>query len=177
MHGQREGLCSREVIDHVHERARVAAEKYRAARSAKLQLSGPGNWEAELKPLADSDIRDYQDPDCLRKCMGQRGIWEDGWVEDGNRSVEDNQLLETEDFTLFNEEHTRRDGTGETRQTLSWIWTSGTMVDNPDNSNDDILRVEWVKSRARAARAHEEVLLLREEMRRVLEFLQWKANW
>jgi hypothetical protein len=42
---------------------------------------------------------------------------------------------------------------------------------------DDILRVEWAKNRARAHRAKEEVLLLREEMRRVLEYLEWKAKW
>jgi hypothetical protein len=51
------------------------------------------------------------------------------------------------------------------------------VTDNPDNSNDNILRVEWVKSCTRAARACEEVLLLREEMRRVLEYLQWELRW
>ena len=46
-----------------------------------------------------------------------------------------------------------------------------------DPENDDILRVEWAKSRARAGRMSEEVLLLREEMRRVLAFLAWKGDW
>ncbi|KAF9036141.1 hypothetical protein BJ165DRAFT_1533004 [Panaeolus papilionaceus] len=41
---------------------------------------------------------------------------------------------------------------------------------------DSILQVEWSKSRARAKRATEEVLLLCEEMRRVLAFLKWKAQ-
>ena len=48
---------------------------------------------------------------------------------------------------------------------------------NPDNEDDEILQIEWAKSRARAARATEEVLLLREEMRRVIEFLRWKSEW
>lgn len=39
------------------------------------------------------------------------------------------------------------------------------------------LRVEWAKSRARAKRWHEEVLLLQEEMRRVLVYLEYKAAW
>jgi len=39
------------------------------------------------------------------------------------------------------------------------------------------LRVEWAKSRARALRWSEEVILLCEEMRRVLWFLQWKSQW
>jgi hypothetical protein len=39
------------------------------------------------------------------------------------------------------------------------------------------LRAEWAKTRARAARWSEEVVLLAEEMRRVLCFLKWKAKW
>jgi hypothetical protein len=39
------------------------------------------------------------------------------------------------------------------------------------------LRVEWAKSRARAARWAEEVQLLGEEMRRILFYLQWKSEW
>lgn len=39
------------------------------------------------------------------------------------------------------------------------------------------LRCEWAKSRARANRWSEEVTLLAEEMRRVVVFLRWKANW
>ena len=37
-------------------------------------------------------------------------------------------------------------------------------------------RIEWSKARARQARWKEEVLLLREEMRRVLEFFKWKSR-
>jgi hypothetical protein len=40
-----------------------------------------------------------------------------------------------------------------------------------------VLRAEWLKSRARAARWTEEVQLLREEMRHVLAFLEWRSNW
>ena len=39
------------------------------------------------------------------------------------------------------------------------------------------LRVEWAKARARADRWEEEVVLLDEEMRRVLVFCGWKASW
>lgn len=39
------------------------------------------------------------------------------------------------------------------------------------------LRVEWVKAMARADRWEEDVVLLDEEMRRVLEFCHWKAAW
>ena len=39
------------------------------------------------------------------------------------------------------------------------------------------MRVEYAKSRARALRWSEEVTLVKEEMRRVLEFLNWKIGW
>lgn len=39
-----------------------------------------------------------------------------------------------------------------------------------------MLRVEFLQSRARAKRWEEEVLLLREEMRRVLQFLLWSSH-
>ena len=39
------------------------------------------------------------------------------------------------------------------------------------------LRIEWCRTRARAMRWSEEVLLVQEEMRRVLEYMSWLANW
>ena len=39
------------------------------------------------------------------------------------------------------------------------------------------LRCEWAKSKARADRWSEEVVLLVEEMRRVICFLDWKSSW
>ncbi|KAJ3492844.1 hypothetical protein NLJ89_g11151 [Agrocybe chaxingu] len=58
---------NKKFIDRIHERARAAAEKYRAARAAKMTLSGPGDWEGLLQELLDGDIRGYQDPDRLRQ--------------------------------------------------------------------------------------------------------------
>ncbi|PPR04539.1 hypothetical protein CVT26_002506 [Gymnopilus dilepis] len=177
LRGQREGTRSRAVIDRVHEKARVGAEKYRASRTAKLSLIGPGEWEKELQVLRDEDVRGYQDPDRLRKYQGRRGTLEDHQLEaEQSRASSSTMPNETDDFTLFREERTRRDGTGETRRTLSWIWRTGKVVDDPDNATDDILRAEWAKSRARAARAEEEVKLLQEEMRRTYEYLKWKSK-
>src|SRR5262245_23236677 len=39
------------------------------------------------------------------------------------------------------------------------------------------LRIEWCRSRARAMRWKEEVMLLSEEMRRVLAFFLWEVGW
>ena len=51
IHGQKQGTCSRAVIDRVHEQARIAAGKYQAAQMAKLRLAGPGEWEKVLRVL------------------------------------------------------------------------------------------------------------------------------
>ncbi|KAJ7623835.1 hypothetical protein DFH06DRAFT_1142681 [Mycena polygramma] len=39
------------------------------------------------------------------------------------------------------------------------------------------IRVEWARARARKDRWTEEVMLLREEMRRVLRYLDWQVRW
>jgi len=57
----------------------------------------------------------------------------------------------------------------------SWIWRSNTMVVSPDEVNED-MRVEWAQCVARADRWEEEVTLLREEMRRVVVFMEWKSR-
>ena len=169
--GQREGLRSRVVIDRVHERARASAEKYRAARKAIYDLEGPGEWEEVFKVLEDGDVRGYQDPNRLRPRKGRQGIWEDGQEPGVAPSTEDGGGI-----TLYNEVRSKRDGTGETRRTLLWIWTTSRAASS-DDGRDDILRLEWAKSRARAARAWEEVMLLKEEMNRVLKYLEWKSEW
>ncbi|KAF4600652.1 hypothetical protein EYR38_005295 [Pleurotus pulmonarius] len=71
------------------------------------------------------------------------------------------------------------DNTSEGHHTVSWIWRTGGMAGS-DNEGDGLhssLRLEWCKSQARALRWSEEVLLLKEEMRRVLAFLRWQAEW
>ena len=175
--GQNESTRSQTIIKRVHTRAHAAADKYRTARKAKLALSGPGDWEKELRVLEDADVRAYQDPTRLQLRPGRRGTLDDEQIEQ-QLSGGDTVHFEGDSpsFTLFNEERSRRDGTGETRRALSWIWLNN-KGGGMDDSADDILRAEWAKSRARAARATEEVQLLREEMRRVLSFLDWKSKW
>ena len=146
-------------------------EKYRAARKAIYDLEGPGEWEEVFKILEDGDVRGYQDPNHLHPRKGHQGIWEGGQEPGAAPSTEDDRGI-----TLYNKVQSKRDGTGETRCTLSWIWTTSQAASLND-SRDDILRLEWVKSRARAARAWEEVMLLKEEMNCVLKYLEWKSEW
>ncbi|EIN04247.1 hypothetical protein PUNSTDRAFT_138639 [Punctularia strigosozonata HHB-11173 SS5] len=69
----------------------------------------------------------------------------------------------------------------ERRRTPSWIWTvPGTQkrsAETDDRDADEHMRGEWARQRARSRRCAEEVVLLVEEMRRVLTFLRAKAAW
>jgi hypothetical protein len=70
----------------------------------------------------------------------------------------------------------------EKRREQSWIWLVPCAESAPDGASteqdvDANLRVEWAKSRARAACWSEEVSLLDEEMWHVIEFEEWRASW
>ncbi|KAI0764426.1 hypothetical protein BC629DRAFT_1293606, partial [Irpex lacteus] len=73
--------------------------------------------------------------------------------------------------------------TGEGYREISWIWLTQSSTqskersDKMDDVSNEIMRVEWMKSRARSRRWAEEVQLLQEEMRRTVVFLEWKASW
>ncbi|KAJ7899122.1 hypothetical protein B0H14DRAFT_3124170 [Mycena olivaceomarginata] len=62
---------------------------------------------------------------------------------------------------------------------LSWIWiTRGERWEAGDDAAmNEAVRIEWSKTRARAMRWAEEVDLLEEEMRRILQFLRWRTGW
>jgi hypothetical protein len=73
------------------------------------------------------------------------------------------------------------DPTQNGRYEPSWIWL---VVHNPSSEFEVIeedfnesMRVEWAKVMARAARWNEELLIVQEEIRRVLAFFAWKNSW
>ncbi|KAJ8585288.1 hypothetical protein M405DRAFT_699075, partial [Rhizopogon salebrosus TDB-379] len=162
-HGQREGTRSHTLIDGVQHCVDSWAQKYRDAHKAKLLLSGPGPWEEVLRPLEPGNMRSYVDPEIP--------TWKP--VNTSDPSGLDDSLM---DDTMDRAD--RRQPTGETRRTFSWIWISiPAAIARGEEGMDDILHAEWLKSRAWAARWTEEVQLLREEMRHVLAFLEWRSNW
>ncbi|KAG1765487.1 hypothetical protein EV702DRAFT_67561 [Suillus placidus] len=69
-------------------------------------------------------------------------------------------------------------GESEGTRKLSWIWNMrGAAPDEMDSDNAfEDMRIEWCKARARAMRWAEEVELLKEEMRRILQFFEWRAQ-
>ncbi|KAG5223226.1 hypothetical protein IMY05_C1152001700 [Salix suchowensis] len=65
----------------------------------------------------------------------------------------------------------------EGRRTLSWIWmTQRTDESEMTDTMSEALQIEWCKSRARAQRWQEECILLKEEMRRIIQFHMWEAG-
>lgn len=151
--GQEHNTRSITLIKNVQSRINSAAARYRSNREALLSLSSSLNksgWESTLRVLADSDLRG---------------------------------LKEGEDTS-----------SSEGRRTLSWIWMTqreneAEMTESMSEGNKcyychirDILkvaialRIEWCKSRSRAHRWQEECVLLKEEMRRVIQFHTWQAG-
>ncbi|KJA13135.1 hypothetical protein HYPSUDRAFT_209799 [Hypholoma sublateritium FD-334 SS-4] len=180
--GQRGGTRSRSIIDRVHKRAISFVHKYRAARQAKLVLEGPGSWEQIYRELRNEDVRGFASGK-PKKVPLRRGIWEDGHApptpetanifNETSESESDPDLDAQEAVPAGPARKKRKLGTGETRKQLSWIWRTLPLLTGADE-DDDILRAEWARSRARVRRASEEVMLVREEMRLndVLESLE-----
>ncbi|KAJ7748842.1 hypothetical protein B0H14DRAFT_3096954 [Mycena olivaceomarginata] len=174
--GQGAYTKSRELLDGIEHRIRTAATQYRAAQAALFALRGPGPWENVLQELRQEDIRGMserllndEEKEENRKVRLMAGLSADADGADIDAYGEP-----VEPTVLFNLE------TGEGRWTLSWIWYTGTIKDSDtakDGSLHEDIRIEWTKARARADRWKEELILLEEEMRRVLQFCAWKGQW
>ncbi|KAF9032445.1 hypothetical protein BJ165DRAFT_1535134 [Panaeolus papilionaceus] len=176
MCGQREGTRSRAIIERVLSRAKSSAARYWHAREMKLALSGPGDWEKELQPLLDDDIRSYDDIKKLKKTEPRKGTLTNAQLAELHANPPPTNSSQTEDFTLLPHERNPRDGSGITTNELSWIWV-GKKQALEGAEGDVILMVEWAKSWARSKRSEEELMLLKEEMRRILAYLEWRAKW
>ncbi|KAK7019655.1 hypothetical protein VNI00_018040 [Paramarasmius palmivorus] len=182
--GQRESHRSWDIINRVVGQIQQYATHYRASRSAYGQLVGPGEWQSTLRVLKNEDIRSYRDPAAVKQGPGRKGTNEEDEGEEhemGKALVSEEEEVVDQLFTIDRTQwkHRTEHGTGETRKGYSWIWHSGGKIDlndGADEADNEILRSEWCKSRARSLRATEEVLLLREEMRRTLRYLEWMAG-
>ncbi|KAJ7885141.1 hypothetical protein B0H14DRAFT_2564086 [Mycena olivaceomarginata] len=180
MEGQGAYTKSRELVDGIEDRIRSAAMRYRTARAALYSLRGHGLWEQKFQELRQEDIRGMneralndEEKEENRKARLMAGLSADADGDD----IDDY----SEPTVLFHLE------TGEGRRTLSWIWYTGSIKDSDVAADGSLMkvtstfmsyiRIEWTKARARADRWREELILLEEEMRRVLEFCGWKARW
>ncbi|KAJ7302318.1 hypothetical protein DFH08DRAFT_978038 [Mycena albidolilacea] len=144
-------------IANVDERIRRTAAQYRVARLALVSL-GPileeTDWKLKLRPLSQDDVRQrpratFSDPEHKTRKKRRKKDTPAQAAEALRKKEENGVLL----GLLQLSEEGRQTGMAEA------------------------LRIEWAKTRARAWRWTEEVDLVEEEMRRVLEFQRWKAEW
>ncbi|KAK7005562.1 CxC2 domain-containing protein [Favolaschia claudopus] len=131
-----------------------AADEYRAAHAALVSLGAllkRSEWQKDFKPLRQEDIRGR--PSAV-------------FGDDERRGGDP-----------VNEPWRAQQRT-EAKMPMSWIWLSeGSTGDEKDVVHNEALRIEWAKTRAKAMRYAEEVDLLEEEMRRVLQYLAWRTSW
>ncbi|KAJ7810115.1 hypothetical protein B0H13DRAFT_2248680 [Mycena leptocephala] len=140
-----------------------ASEDYRSAYAALVSLGvtlKQTEWQQHLKLLKPGDARGR--PSSL---FGDEERQKGG----GGRKK----------ARLDPEEAARRAALrAEGKMPMSWIWLSqGADGEEGDVVDNESLRVEWAKTRARAMRYGEEVDLGEEEMRRVPDFLDWRSEW
>ncbi|KAJ7262384.1 hypothetical protein C8J57DRAFT_1183875 [Mycena rebaudengoi] len=153
--GVRANTRAQTRIDALEERVRRAAEQYRAARRALVVLGRVlerNEWERELRVLAADDVRPMP-----RATFGD----------------EERQAGKGKERASKRRKKTKTPGA------LSWIWLSQGKASEGGQRTalNEALRIEWARARARSLRWSEEVQLLEEEMRRVLQFLRWHAGW
>ncbi|KAJ6518333.1 hypothetical protein C8R47DRAFT_1205389 [Mycena vitilis] len=150
--GQRAATRSYTLIGRIGERVDAAAAKYRRSRLALIALQGreAATTFRELK-AADVQLDEEREIDAkARRKLGEIG---------SSRHRRKGPALSSK------EKH------------FSWIWTEGGGPGEDEVQLHDSVRVEWSKAKARKERWEEEVELLREEMKRVLRFLRWRAQW
>jgi hypothetical protein len=137
----------------------------------KVQLAGQGQKtqtksQAAMRAIQDRIdryVRRYRTARDALLCLNAPGKWRELYrplTNDDNRGPGKEQ-----------EEASGSDG----KYAPSWIWRFTTTAISPDEVNED-MRVEWAQCVARADRWEEEQTLLQEEMRRVVEFLEWRSG-
>ncbi|KAJ7076280.1 hypothetical protein B0H15DRAFT_1006298 [Mycena belliarum] len=160
--GVRENMRSTSKIELCDERIRRMTAQYRNARLALGVLGrvlGREDWLVALKPLLDGDVRGMphaQFGDPVRQRGGQAASKQKRKVRRCKRPKVDKPP-----------------------SVLSWIWIAQVQDPAPGSSQamNEAVRIEWAKARAHAMRWTEEVDLLEEEMRRIVQFLAWRGDW
>ncbi|KAJ7068896.1 hypothetical protein B0H15DRAFT_793973 [Mycena belliarum] len=153
--GQNASTKARKLIDLVGDKANASAAKYRRAREALSVLKGE-DYAPQFKVLKqehmtlDGELMDEEV--AQRQKLALAGVGKKGRLP--------------------------RHQIGSTKKTLSWIWTVAdvTLTEADEPALHEAVRVEWSTARARKVRWEEEVAMIREEMRRVLRYLEWQCS-
>lgn len=181
--GQYKSTRSRTLIGHIGDRVTVQVKKYTHARNTMFELNGLEEHGAKFKELLPEhvtlDTEELQDDHESSRRMNRAG-------GGGPRSSKKAKMQAATDAAA---------GPSESRVLTSWIWmASDTLSQKGDkslhackHSSATLLSIllifllavrrEYLKARARKHRWTEEVMLLSEEMRRVLRFLESRSRW
>jgi hypothetical protein len=168
---------AQDTLNRLEDKSNALAVKYRMARVALLKLVGPGDWENQLRELNHGDLT----------------------TPDGHEiSIEDpDHPFGADGRELSKKKRANIEkGLGQGKKVVSWIWTTAQSIvggsdavlhegklfaltcdQSAEVQSSTAVMVEWAKARARRLRWWEEVHLLKEEMRRVRQSLEWKALW
>ncbi|KAJ7740757.1 hypothetical protein DFH07DRAFT_698699, partial [Mycena maculata] len=154
--GQVQTTKAHTLIGQVSDRVNASAAKYRKGREALVALK-TNSFAPHFRELRDDDIR-----------------------LDGDNGESDSAAKKK--LAMISSGHgTRapRNAPGQSKRVMSWIWTTtaGSGDKEKDLHDCESVRVEWARAKARKNRWEEEVLLLQEEMRRTLRYLEWQAGW
>ena len=151
---QKQNTRSWGAIHRLRAREKLAIQKYHAARDALMHLRGPGAWTKTLRILEDRDVKDLDSQ-----------IFDIDEVEHGPRKKK--KMGHNGVGAQY----------GSSTFELSWIWLIGGAMDSmAKDEMNGMVRIEWLKSRARVNRSFEDVRLLREEKRRTLASFNHEAT-
>ncbi len=156
---QRVGTRARNLINRFKDKVSRCVERYRVAHKALFALDPTREWQTRLRELKDEDIRPPGRGDDQSE-----GFRELSWIWLVTRRYGGQVSSLEQSGPLTGEELDSCEYMSQHYLILLIFVCIG-------------LRCEWVKSKARADRWNEEVQLVKEEMRRVLAFLEWKAFW
>ncbi|KAJ7704630.1 hypothetical protein B0H14DRAFT_2416236 [Mycena olivaceomarginata] len=157
--GQIKSTKARTLIGQVGDRVTASAEKYRKGRAALVALKGDG-YAPHFRPLRETDIR----------------------LEGDNGESDAAAKKKLAMISAGRGARAPRTAPGQSKRTMSWIWTvkagSGDAErDLHDCESSFLLSSIWARAKARKTRWVEEVMILEEEMRRTLRYLEWQAIW
>ncbi|KAJ7429660.1 hypothetical protein B0H11DRAFT_2265147 [Mycena galericulata] len=152
--GQNMRTKSQTLVGQLGDRVTASADRYRQGRAALVKIQG-ASLDPQFRELKEADITldgDHGESDtAAKKKLAMIGSGR------GARAP--------------------RNAPGTSRRVMSWIWTAQGAEAAGEEHLHESVRVEWCRAHARKLRWEEEVLLVREEMRRVVRYLQWQALW
>jgi hypothetical protein len=166
----------RSLMSRFHDKTIRCAERYSAAYKALSILDSDGAWTARLKPLDHKkDLRSPRrdDDDGSHETRRELSwIWLVSPVAGRPSVVASASEINDSKFRwfLFIIRFLFAESSPGLQQLLCFVWRNADCIMTA-------MRVEWAKTKARADRWREEVLLVTEEMRRTICFLEWKAVW